>query len=451
MSRLTRFVLREWIVKHAIFLGAWMSAGVGLFASAGQAASFQRVAQSGDAMPVNPAYPDTFRAYDGLGTTPALENGVVAFRGHGNSWVGYFTGTTTPGSLQSLGDSSHPFDAPPTYYNFSTSHLSPMFNPSFDGNQVAVIAETDPHLGTGISPPALYIAHGQQSSLTPLPTGSDYDAAQYHAGHVYYVGNAGGVFDYDIAANHATTIADTTTPIPGGSGNFGGFGDYNNLPHMDASGDKTVFAGFGPTQPPGVRTYQGVFTNLDGSLTKIADNDGEGLPDASPGDTFKYLSFPDVAISAPDDALAFIAVAASYPDGGAVVEYKNGVGMTVARTTDLFPGSAGGLAYGGVSLEGGHIAFVLGDGTGFQRLYTDIGGSLQALVSTGDVLDGHVIDSLSIGTQAIDGDQIAFTLTDAANNRAIYIATVPEPTSLGLLAAAALLPLLRRRRVAIGA
>jgi hypothetical protein len=51
-----------------------------------------------------------------------------------------------------------------------------------------------------------------------------------------------------------------------------------------------------------------------------------------------------------------------------------------------------------------------------------------------------------IGTQAIDGNQIAFSLTDTNNDRAIYIATLPEPASLGLLGAAALALLVRRRR-----
>jgi hypothetical protein len=86
-----------------------------------------------------------------------------------------------------------------------------------------------------------------------------------------------------------------------------------------------------------------------------------------------------------------------------------------------------------VSIDHGHVAFTSG---GFEPpttvLYSDVGGALQRVVGVGDTLLGQTVSSVSIGPDALSGNQIVFIAGFTNGNAGIFIATVPEPAALPL-------------------
>lgn len=64
-------------------------------------------------------------------------------------------------------------------------------------------------------------------------------------------------------------VADTSTPIPGGTGTFTAF----DLVSLDNG--SVAFAAYGPPGFPG--SHRGIYTNLGGTLTKVVDNTDQGF------------------------------------------------------------------------------------------------------------------------------------------------------------------------------
>jgi hypothetical protein len=240
-------------------------------------------------------------------------------------------------------------------------------------------------------------------------------------------GTALGVFSRD-GTGPLLTVANTSTPVPFGAGNFTAFTDPANggtLPSV--SGPTVVFNGQG-----GGRF--GVYTSVIGSgtATRIADNTV-----MAPGGAGTFTSFGVTpAINGAD-----VAFFAASPGRTGIYISSGGSLSRIADTTVAVPGGTGNFTSfftTGVTTSGGRVVFQGIDSAGRAGVYSAFGGSIQKVVAVNDVLDGHTITSLSISDFAYDGGDTV-VLVNYSGGSAVYRFTpVPEPAA-GLAAAAGFL------------
>ena len=84
-------------------------------------------------------------------------------------------------------------------------------------------------------------------------------------------------------------------------------------------------------------------------------------------------------------------------------------------------------------------------------LYDSLEPALYKVVSEGGTLDGQRVQSFGVGAEAVSGNSIAFVVRFEDNTEGLYVATIPEPSTLALLTIAALALTIgywRRRRLA---
>ena len=136
-----------------------------------------------------------------------------------------------------------------------------------------------------------------------------------------------------------------------------------------------------------------------------------------------------------------VAFFGSYSGGQGI--YTGSVGATgaakVVETGDTAPGHGAFTGFNGLpSVSGSNVAF-FGNYSGGFGLYLESGGSLSAVLNTGDALFGSTVSSLNNGRFGYDNNAIAFQYTLADGRSGIAVATVasvPEPSSgvLGVIA-----------------
>jgi hypothetical protein len=211
-----------------------------------------------------------------------------------------------------------------------------------------------------------------------------------------------GLYLHDLTTGTLSVVADSNTPLPGGGANFQAFGSgLNDGGMLDLDGDALVFLGdleFGQHGALGIYRY-------DISTRALAAVAEAGTP--VPGQ--------------PDDQFGPYFQSVSLNDGRMAFQY----GAFVVSRFDEFI-------------------------TPFYGIYSDVGGPLEKVIALGDSLDGMMIDTpgprrggvLEIGSEALDGNQIAMLVQLEDGARAIYVATlVPEPATLALILSAALMAL----------
>ncbi len=189
---------------------------------------------------------------------------------------------------------------------------------------------------------------------------------------------ARGVYTVPVSGGPITTVIDPNTPIPGGIGNFIGAGT------VGADGANVVFTGGGATGPGGV------YARIDGSLLRIAD-----------GNT-------------------------AAPEGGQFYDFA---GATP-------------------SISGHNILFEAASTARGRGLYVWRDGVISRVISESETLGGLFIGSLALSPEGIDGDTIAFSFSNFnPTTGAVYTATyIPSPAAIPVFGAAALLGARRRRR-----
>jgi hypothetical protein len=290
-------------------------------------------------------------------------------------------------------------------------------------------------------------------------------------------------------------VADTTTPIPSGSGNFRMLGVPSGF-SPSADNGRLVFAAQGDTTP-GVQPLRGVYLWQDGALSRIADTT---MP--VPGQAGNFGVFESAVIGG--GSVAFIAndfdrrgvylhnldtgvlsrvADRSTPVPGHVETFSNflalGRGLDVdggdlafvgqAQSVSgiyVFDGAAGTLRaitesgmpvpgaaqgqfeqyFNSVSIDGANVAFGYGtsfasipeepppEDTPFFGVWTNLGGSLAKVLDKGDMLDGKLVARVQMGREGLDGDQIALRVEFADETNAVYVATlIPEPATMALV------------------
>jgi hypothetical protein len=285
-----------------------------------------------------------------------------------------------------------------------------------------------------------------------------------------FFGGKMGIYKTPVAGGALTAVADSNTTIPGSSLKFNYF-EYAN-PGLDQG--KVAFAAGNLTlgNPP-TFNESGIYTDVFGSLTTVADT-STALPGST--STFEQLSFAQLE----GTQIGFSGTGLSASREGI---YATSLGiMTVVDTLTPFPGlsmntfdgfsgysfSGGWAAFAGtgpglyefgvfaatfagtslttlvtrntpvpgypgaefdevdeVSLDAGYVAFTAKDTKVFDSLYRlDIAkNDLQRIVRTGDTLDGGKVSEVFLGSDGLDGPDVAFHVRFSGPNEGVYLAS----------------------------
>jgi len=250
---------------------------------------------------------------------------------------------------------------------------------------------------------------------TPIPDGAGNftqfgGAPDYSDGEIVFRSNLEGV--YRGAPGNLSVVADTSTPIPGGSGNFSIFSVAT------ISAGQVVFLGDG-----------GVYSTSDAGLVPIATT-ATAIPDGV--GTFTGVGFPVVS-----DGNILLGGSGTLNQRGLYLGANEAALSVIADVFTEAPDGVGNFTSFGFNyaIDGDAVVFTATDGAQVLALYTNLGGVLARVIGEGDELDGKTVTNVQIGLDAISGNRIAFLASFADGSSGVFTATIPEPSPLALLAA----------------
>lgn len=269
-------------------------------------------------------------------------------------------------------------------------------------------------------------------------------------------------------AGAVTKIADTTTPVPGGSGNFmvfspapigldggvyafqgngasvaptnfgvfsnstgslaavatlntsyPGGGNFTNHTSPTVSGTTVAFGGTnagGPSPPVGVFTRTGA-----GALTTVATN---STP-APGGGTFQFFHDPTNGVTIPNVSGSTVVFNAQTTTGRVGV-YASGISgiAAVATNQTTIPGGTGSFTSFGhlPASSGANVAFFGAGSSGQQGIYRWVGGVVTRVADRTTAVPGATgtFNSFLLTDVAMDGDRVAFRGTSTTGVNGIY-------------------------------
>lgn len=232
-----------------------------------------------------------------------------------------------------------------------------------------------------------------------------------------------GIYAFSCAA--PTRVADLSTAIPGGTGNFTSFfpqaaiGDSSSCP---GGCTKTVVAlGYGEAG------QQGIYAFSSGPPATVADK-ASAMPGSTTAQTF--ASFGPPAFDG--TYVAFTGASPLTVDGGLSGVYKAippGPPSRVADSNTPVPAGFGNfLGFGTVAVDPGVVVFEGysrdSNGKAVLGLYTDSGGALTKIVSTGDALQGRTLAELHFGAQGFSNGEVAFAASFSDGSQSITAAAL---------------------------
>ena len=233
-------------------------------------------------------------------------------------------------------------------------------------------------------------------------------------------------------------VADTHANIPSGSGMFTTFTTSSGVPlggGMD--GDKLVYWAGGASGQQGI--YQFPADPTSGSPVRIAD-----LNTAMPGGSGNFTDFVGDA-SAPvgpmiyDDNIAFRGSGA----GGRIGVYASLAGtlVKVADSTTPIPGGMGMFSdFQAVSLSGDVVAVAATGPGGQMGIYVSapansvFPGTPFKVIDLNDTLDGKTITGLLLAPGGLSGDPLGFVATFGDGSQGVYV--VPVVVEVAITSAA---------------
>jgi len=169
-------------------------------------------------------------------------------------------------------------------------------------------------------------------TTTPIPGGTGnfviFESPSIDGGSVAFkgAGSSGQSGIYLDTGGPLVLIADKSTPIPGGTGNF----TFLNTPSF--GGGNVAFVGNGSSG------QEGIYIGAGGPLDVVAD-----LNTPIPGGTGNFTSFPSGPISADGGNVAFVGIGSSS---------QSGIYIGAGGPLDVVAGSGGAP-----SIDGGSVAF----------------------------------------------------------------------------------------------
>jgi hypothetical protein len=346
----------------------------------------------------------TFAA-SGMDSPPGIDNGKVIFLGKPASGSQNGVFKWEDGAVRLIADPSTPRPGGGSFSEFRY--------PSIQGGGYAFSAYSGIYRTvSGV----LTTVHGPddfQGSSRPSLDGS---SVWFHATTT----SSDGIYRWDSGSTTCVAEKGQATPsAPGFTFNI------LNCNVSGGQGNVAFYASSGSSY-----SCKGIYKFADGSLQRVAD---KLMP--APGDgAGTFNSFLNNPIAYDGQTLGFVA-SDSVRGYGLFLE-RNDILESVAVDGQPAPGGGtfdiNGYFDVGVSTDAGHLAFssVFSGGT---AIYTDLGGELERILASGDTLFGQTINSLTMNVEGLSGNQIAFLAKFTNGNSGIYIATVPEPSTLLLL------------------
>ena len=262
----------------------------------------------------------------------------------------------------------------------------------FDGNGLVDFKDID-LLNTyfGRKQPAAFF--GKIADNTTLMPGGAANFAQLntpvmdHSGNLAFLG-VGSVNNgiYRWSAGALTRVADLSTPIPLGSGNFTQFGQPT------ISSGKLAFRGLGNSQ-------DGIYSFVSGALGKVLGK-GTARPD---GGTITALSDPAMQNS----TLTFMDT--GNPMDVHAYAYSGGTITPVVAMSAAIPGGTGSFDAGlDIPMTDGSAYWFVGKGVGQFGIYKKSGGTISVVLDKNSTVPGTATTFGYAGGLSQDGANLAF-------------------------------------------
>jgi hypothetical protein len=377
--------------------------------------SFTRVTDTSVPMP-RPV--PNYSAYPNSFGIPSIDNGRVSFFGgifaNGHNPGGIYTYAN--GSLSVVADWYTPIP------NGPVTGVPPMTMPFVDfgptavsGNTVAFLGGTpyDPGDG-GVYRSAGGVLSRVADKAVQIPNTSEsffqntFARIDVSGNRIVFTGTnnifadppKSGVYVHD--GSSLSVVADTSTPVPGGAGNF----VLSSPGAVSIDGNDVAFVGTSATGS-GVYRYDGA------ALRRVADTT---MP--IPGRTGSFTRFDGLSVRGGDVVFG--------ADGGIYISRNGAAPERVVDGSTPTPGQPlyGLGLHGDPALDAGNLAFTASNAVAWG-LYTTLGGQLTKVIDTTDVFDGKsfgIFSTFGIGSRSISGNQIAFTTSLGDNSTGVYIA-----------------------------
>ncbi|MGB0909078.1 MAG: DUF7453 family protein [Nitrospirales bacterium] len=333
-------------------------------------------------------------------TLPAIDHGNIVFWGRSGSRLGLYQFTETQG-IQLIADTN-------TLIPGSTETFQWTAAMSLHQGEVAFWGTADPN-SEGI-----YLWHnGTLESVadwnTVIPDSSEtFQSLGYPSlgnGKIVFVGTDAndhhGIYQYENGA--LQTLIDENTPAPATLGSFDFF--------AGASLDDGLL-GFGAG---GTSSHSGIFTLLDGTISTLADTTtpipGETAPFSAFEGIFDCARLGSCVYSGPYPVFsagksAFVHIESTY---GPTSIYSNINGLSlIANAESSFPGTdVESLSVISPSIDQNTIAFMAFNHL-HGGLYISKDGNLTKVIDTNDMLDEKAISLLLMGPYGLSGNQLVF-------------------------------------------
>ena len=222
-------------------------------------------------------------------------------------------------------------------------------------------------------------------------------------------------------------IANTTMAIPEGDGSFTAFPSAPAL-----GGSDVAFIANGSAGQQGLYKVPAISPPQVGSPFRIAD-----INTPIPNGIGNFTAFGSdqahpINPAAWGERLAFVGSGSGDQQGvyttvGGIPPSQTGSLARIADTTTAIPGGNGNFtSFDAVSVSQTDTAF-LADGTGGQRgIYDMTGGQLRKVISVGESIQGKTIIGLKFGRGGLDGDPVAFQASFSDGSEGIFTLAVPS-------------------------
>ncbi len=265
------------------------------------------------------------------------------------------------------------------------------------------------------------------------PASIEGDAIAFSSRHTSESGTLPSVYRWDNGV--ITTVADTSTPVPGGTGTFSASagGQFNTV-HLDTNA--VWFRGIDSANK------SGIYKRDAGGLAAVLDTTSEG-----PAGEGTFLGFGDFDVDGDD--LLFTSATVGNPVS-ALYRRVEGEMTRLLNYGDPAPGGGTFYLLRTLTMDDGVAVFGAVDIEIRGGVYTDLGGELQRILGPGSVLDGKTVKTTDF---ARDGSQLAIHVTFNGHNpseglydEAIYLTIIPGPGAMLPFGAAAALLAARRSR-----